>query len=220
MTQATVDYAVERLTQNWTDVIAPADPGEAYIRVEHGPLLALLREAVGSSLGRTAAGPGGGNDRSPIDLKSFGLLEAIDGIVRAWGKEFGLDYKTELVSLLAAVYAELEVRWSSAQVAESIYVGLTNGFVRWADDIWAMFDPPITKEIISACPNPACGERYFITRDGDQQSALFAEVRLGKEPHVECRRCGSNWEGKERMLQLARSIGARTNFDELGKDGE
>lgn len=220
MTQAAVDYAVERLTNNWTDVIAPTDPGEPYVRVEHGPLLTLLEESVGSSLGRTAAGPGGGNDRSPIDLRSFTMLETIDGTVRAWGKEFGLDYKTQLAPLLVIVYGELETRWSTAQVAESVYVGLTNGFVRWADDIWAMFDPPIRKEIIAACPNPACGERYFITRDGEQQSALVAEVRAGKDSRVECQRCSSNWEGKERMLQLARSIGARTNFDELGKDGE
>jgi hypothetical protein len=32
---------------------------------------------------------------------------------------------------------------------------------------------------------------------------------------VQCQRCGANWEGKEKMLLLARSIGANTNFDEL-----
>jgi hypothetical protein len=218
MTQA-VDYAVERLTQNWTDVVAPSEAGGEYKHVNHGPLLDLLRQAVASSLGRTTSGPGGGNERSPIDLKSFTLMETIDGIVRAWGREFGLDYKSDLKSLLVTVHGKLEILWAHDRIAKSVYVGLTDGFVRWADDIWLMFDPPIRKEIVAACPNPMCGERYYLTRDGDRQAALVAEVRQGFQPRVECQRCHANWEGKESMLQLARSIGANTNFDELGHEG-
>lgn len=213
MTQATVDYAIERLTQKWTDVVAPTEPGGEYRHVEHDALLALLAESVRSSLGRTAAGPGGGNDRSPIDIRAFTLLEDIDGIVRAWGREFKLDHKGELKALLVTVYAEVETLWASNQLTESVYVGLTNGFVRWAEDIWGMFDPPIRKEITAECPE--CHERYFHTPHQERQAAMFAEARAGVEPFVQCQRCGANWEGREKMLLLARSIGANTDFDEL-----
>ncbi|UAJ79966.1 hypothetical protein IT072_02490 [Leifsonia sp. ZF2019] len=214
MTQATVDYAVERLTQTWTDVIAPAEPGEEYKHVEHGPLLDLLEESVRSSLGRTTAGPGSGSDRSPIDLRAFTMLENIDSIVRAWGREFNLDHKADLKTLLSAVYVELEALWVTNQVVESVYVGLTNGFVRWADEIWNMFDPPIRKEITAPCPE--CGERYFYTADEERQASLIATARPTHDPHVDCQRCGAHWEGKESMMKLAFTIGANSDHDELG----
>lgn len=215
MTQATVDYAIERLTSQWTDVIAPTEAGESYKHVEHAPLLDLLEESVRSSLGRTTSGPGGGSDRSPIDLRAFTLLEGIDGVIRAWGREFNLDAKDEIKTLLSSVYIELEALWATNQVTESVYVGLTNGFIRWAEEIWDMFDPPIRKEITAPCPE--CKERYYYTGDEERQAALIAEARPGHgDPHVECQRCGAHWQGKESMMKLAFSIGANTDHDELG----
>jgi hypothetical protein len=214
MTQAAVDYAIERLTQPWTDVVAPTEAGGEYKHIQHAPLLDLLLESVRSSLGRTASGPGSNSDRSPIDLKAFAMLEGIDGIVRAWAREFNLDHKAELKALLPDVYGHLEDRWTGNQVAESVYVGLTNGFVRWADDIWNMFDPPIRKEITEACPE--CKQRYFFTSDEERQAALIATARAGHELRVECQRCHANWEGKESLLKLAFTIGANSDHDELG----
>jgi len=208
-----LDYAVARLTQPWTDVIAPREAGDKYATIEYDPLIDMLQQAVRSSLGRTTSGPGSSGDRSPIDLKSFETLERIDGIARAWASEFQLSTKEPLKDTVTQVAAKMEALWASNAVTEVVYVGVQRNLITWVDDIWALFNPPTRKELTAPCPR--CEQRYFFTTDGERQAALIAQYWHGLAPEAECQRCGARWLGEKELLELGYSIRANVNEDEL-----
>lgn len=211
MSDAAAENAVHRLTEEWTDVVAPINAGDKYKAITHEPLLVMLRQAVSSGL-RAGSSPSPTNDVGIINLKALELQERIDGWVRAFARDSGLEHKGELAGVASALLVRIEALWSSGNLTESVYLGVTSGFVGFADEIWGMFHPPVVKELAGECPE--CGARYIV-KDGDRQSALVARYWSGVRPEAECRSCNRKWSGERELLELGYSIKANVDHEVL-----
>lgn len=176
------------------------------------PLIGLLRESATSSTGG-GGGSGSGGDRSVINLAAFELYETIDGYARAHLDAWKLPTRGLLEDVLQrmfdAIPAEIAV-WMTADQADEVYAR----FGQWVRKIEDLFDPPHTKEFPGACPNEECGETHH-EKDGVSNLALAAVIRPGWAVIVECRACGSMWQGQESLTALAEHIGAEIDWATL-----
>lgn len=209
-----MDVAIDRLTNPWTDVLTVE--GE-YKTVENDALLDMLRTAIRSSVGRTDAGRSGADSRNPLNLQAFMIWERIDGAVRAWLDDLHTDAPRELKDAVRVLHTHVRNLWASQQITEHRYARFGTMAERWADDIWAIFDPPVTKEIIGACPE--CGESHFVGLEGERSAAISAYYWRGVEPIAKCQRCAREWVGRTQLIQLAYRIGAAVDEDALRELG-
>ena len=207
--------AVDRLTKPWTDVHSVE--GE-YKAVDYDPLLDMLRAAISSSVGRTDAGRSGADERNVLNLHAFTVWERIDGQTRAWLGELHTKAPRDLKAAVVALEAHVQALWASDQIKENDFVRFGDMAQRWADDIWAIFDPPVTKEILGACPE--CGERDYFGLEGERSAAITAYYWRGVEPTAKCQRCAREWKGRTELIQLAYRIGATVDEDALRDMGE
>ena len=207
--------AVDRLTKPWTDVHTVE--GE-YKAVDYDPLLDMLRVAISSSVGRTDAGRSGADTRNVLNLNAFTVWERIDGQARAWLKDLHTAAPKDLKDAVTKLHVHVRNLWASHQINEPDYIRLGDMAKRWADDIWAIFDPPVTKEIIGACPE--CGEANHFGPEGERSAAITAYYWKGVPPTAKCQRCQQEWAGRTQLVQLAYRIGARVDEEALHELGD
>jgi len=210
--------AVTKLTTKWSDVLSPADGMDTYRPIDYDPLLDMLAAAVTASTGQTESGRSDARERNPVNIQAFTLLERIDGQTRAWLKDNNVRAPKDLKAAVALLADRLGALWASNQIQEREYVRWTGMIRKWADDIWALFDPPTTKEIIGACPE--CGEEHSFGPEGEKSSAISAYYWRDVEPAAQCRRCDAEWKGQTQLIQLAYRIGASVDEDAIRELGD
>jgi hypothetical protein len=203
-------HAVDKLTKPWSDVLTV--DGE-YKSVDYEPMLDMLKGAISSSTGRTESGRSETNARSVINLGAFTLWERVDGQVRAWLGELHTTAPRDLKEAVVALHVHIRNLWASHQILETEYVRFADMTQKWADDIWAIFDPPTQKEIVGACPE--CGEEHHFGPEGEKSAAIRAFYWRNVEPAAECQRCQREWKGRTELVQLAYRIGATVDEDAL-----
>jgi len=210
-------HAVDRLTSTWSDTIAPIEPGDSYRSVEYPPLLQMLAEAIHASTGATSSGRSADNARNLIDPRAFDMYQGIDEQTRAWILELGGRPVKDLRQSVRDLHDLVEVKWRSAGLDELTYLRIKGKFVRWADEIWETFDPPIIKPIVGACPS--CGENRYLNLEGGGVPALRAFYWRGNQPQADCQCCGRQWAGDKQLLELGYHVGATVDEDALREMG-
>lgn len=213
------DTALDELTKPWTDILSPRETGTGkYVPVDYPPLLDMLREAIGSSLGKTRSGVSSDAERSLLNLQAFQLWEHIDGTVRAWWQEVSKDRcPTELKVALRELAGRLHALHASNQIPTSRHEHITAQFPRWRTRIWEMFDPPVIKELDGACP--ACEATAFYAPDGGKMRALVAYYWKGIHPEAKCQCCGEKWVGAAQLVSLGKVLGATMDEEVLRAAG-
>lgn len=218
-TNTELDNAISVLTRPWSDVLSPRESGNGtYRAIDFPPLLDMLRRAIGSSLGKTQSGKSPDSERNILNLKAFALWEHIDGTTRAWLKQFArTPGKEELKDAIVQLAGLLKALHASNQIKENEYLRITEQFPRWRKQIWEMFDPPIIKDLIGACPN--CGEQQYVAQDGSKTTALIAYYWKGLTPEAKCQCCPERWAGERALLELGYSLGATVDEEALKEMG-
>lgn len=213
------ENAVKVLAAPWSDVLGPKESGNGkYRAIDYPPLLDMLREAVGSSLGKTQSGKSADAERNILNLRAFSLWEHIDGTVRAWLKQLTTaPAKPELKDALMQLDGLLTALHASSQIKEVEYLRIRGQFPRWREQIWEMFDPPTVKDLIGECPN--CNETAYYALDGAKSSALIVYYWKGLTPEAKCQRCGEHWSGEGQLLVLGRVLKATVDEDALREMG-
>jgi hypothetical protein len=206
--------AVHRLTEVWEDVLSPKETGlDSYRTIEYEPLLDMLREAIGSSTGRTSAGRSDANARNVLNVKAFDLWQRIDGATRAWIGELSRSKPfTELKAAVVQLDGIVNSLNASHQIDPFTYARITAMFESWKDDIWDQFFTQRQMEIMTPCPY--CGETFTYAQDGARSYAVTAEFAAGVAIAT-CARCKHEWNGREELLELGYSVGANMDRETL-----
>lgn len=212
--------AIDKLTRPWTDVLTPKETGTGkYVPVDFPPLLDMLDDACRSSIGGVpSSGRTDPASRNLLNLEAHGLREHIDGTVRAWIGE--LSKRRPEVELKAAVVqlgGILHAHQAAASMPTVEYQRITAFFPRWCDRIWRLFDPPVVKDIVGACPN--CAETSYQAMDGAKSTAMIAFYWRGIRPEAKCQRCGEHWVGDRALLELGYHLNAVMDEDALREMG-
>lgn len=214
-----VQNTVDVLTKPWSDVLSPKESGNGTYRpIDYPPLLDMLREAIGSSLGKTQSGKSADAERSLLNLQAFQLWEHIDGSVRAWIQELSKSRPpADLKPALNYLAGLLKALHASNQIDPIKHAHITAMIVRWRTQIWEMFDPPVVKELSGPCPS--CSETVYLALDGAKSTALVAYYWKGIRPAAKCQRCGEQWTGERALLELGYHIGATVDEEVLREMG-
>lgn len=197
------DRAVVRLTKAHTMQLE----GTEY---ECEALLKQLRDAMTSSLG---VGSGGGSgDGGLINVAAFTLWENIDGVARAWLREWGRDHQGELADVIRRLHVAIQTAHVNETIDTDMRERLDAMFGQWVTMIEDLFDPPRQKELTEPCPR--CGERY--DEDGDtRRAAVVIPIKKGRALVAECRCCGALWVNETQLLELADGMGIEVDFTAL-----
>lgn len=212
-------HAVEKLTRPWSDVLSPdMTGGNGYMHVNYPPLLDMLDEACRANNGERSHGSG--NDpasRSLLDLQAFMLREQIDGTVRAWISHLSKSRaEKELKPAVVQLANLLTAHHAARTVTDSDYTRLTGFFPRWCEQVWVLFDPPIVRELLGACPNPDCEQTKVADVEGVQSSALVAfYARNTGRVQARCRACSWEWNTDTELALLGQQLGAEQDVDFL-----
>lgn len=205
------EYAVNKLTRPWSDVLSPKESGTGrYQPVDHQPLLTMLEEAVRASLGRTAAGRSPASERSLIDMKAFTLLERIQDGSGAWLVEWGVRPPKDVRDRVVQLADTLTTLHRTQRIEQTLFERVSGMFDRWVREIWELLDPPKVKDLIGSCPN--CGEEKYTLPDGGRVPALVAYWWKGLRPEAKCQCCGERWEDEKGLIALGYHL--KANMDE------
>ena len=219
MSDHEIQNAVNVLTHPWSDVLTPKESGTGtYQPIDYPPLLDMLKQAIGSSTGKTQSGKSPDAERSLLNLQAFALYEHIDGTTRAWLRELStVPAKANLKEALTQLAGLLQALHASNQIKEQRYTHIAAQFGRWRKQIWEMFDPPTVKDLIGKCPN--CDEAAYYNLEGGKSTALIAYYWRGVEPQAKCQRCGEAWAGERQLLELGFHLGATMDEETLREMG-
>lgn len=181
------------------------------------PMLEQVREAISPNIGRTHSGHSGSAERAPFDLEAFMLYEDIEGrIASLWlmatetGKLRGSPEKN-----LQAWFTAFDAAWVRNEISEAqllLALSRIGGFISRIENY---FDPASMSEILAPCPEAGCGERYWLDRAGNRQSALIVVYRPGRELVGRCRCCAQEWHGDAQLVQLAKAIDVALDVDAI-----
>lgn len=195
--------AVTRLTETHTVSLE----GSEY---ECAALLKQLRDARTSSLG--AGGGGGSGDGGLINVAAFTLWEQIDGVARAWLREFRRDHNGELEAVVQRLPRVIQAAHVNGTIDDDMRDRLDAMPAQWVSMIEDLFDPPSQKELTAPCPK--CGQRYY-EHDDTRQAAVFIPVKKGRAVVAECRCCGAMWATETQLVELADGMGIEVDFAAL-----
>lgn len=211
--------AVDCLTRRWTDIVTVIESGDRrYIPVDHAPLLDMLHGMIGSNFGGNTTGATAASTSNILNLAAFTLYENIDGTARAWWRELSKSRPSEnLLDLVRELAGLLVAQRASGQVDDVTFVRISGQFPEWRRQIWEMFDPPVVKELVGACPH--CDERWVYAPDGGKSSALIVYYVRSEMPEAKCQRCGEVWVGAKQLLTLGFHLGATVDHEALREMG-
>lgn len=215
--------AVDNLTRRWVDVVTIVENGDTrYRTIDHAPLLDMLHSMIRSNMGGNTHGSGSASERNLIDLTAFTLWETIDGKARAWWRDLSKSRPSDdLKDLVRELAGLVQAQRASGNLDDVTFVRMSQQFPEWREQIWNMFDPPVVKDLIGACPH--CEERWVYAPDGSKSSALIVYYVRSEMPEAKCQRCGEVWVGAKQLLTLGFHIGAtqdRATLLEMGVDME
>jgi len=210
---------VHALTRQWSDVLSPKESSTGtYMPIDYPPLLDMLKEAIGSSTGKTQSGKSPDAERSLLNLQAFSLYEHIDGTTRAWLRDLSkMPAQADLKAAVNQLAGLLQALHASSQIKEQQYSHIVAQFGRWRSQIWEMFDPPSVKDLLGSCPN--CGETAYVNLEGGKTPTLIAFYSKGLEPFAKCQRCGERWSGVAELLDLGVHLGATMDEETLREMG-
>jgi len=175
-------------------------------------LIPKLRESMRASMGMTHGGHSLAHERSTLNLAAFTLYEHVtftaglmlgqvlvagddpvdrrdpEGSLRRWLEEWTL-----------AVH-----RGETNDAQEALARRRLSDLAARIDQVLA---PTRVAEILGACPNPGCGERYWPTdTQGSRTSALYAVLVPGEPVQARCHWCDTQWTGEAELEQLNTAI--------------
>ena len=216
------ESAVERLTRPWSDVLSPDETGlDKYMPVDYPPLLDMLDDACRNSVGESGGGAGGDPaTRSLLNLEAHQLREQIDGSVRAWVSRLGKGRcEADLKAAVVQLAGMLSAHHAAKSIPDTEYARIRSFFGRWCGQVWALYEPPIVKELAGQCPNPDCEQSAFVVGDGAKGSALIAFYhRNTGEVRARCRCCAWVW-GHDQVRLLGEWLGATQDVEFLEAAG-
>lgn len=219
----TSETAVERLTRPWHDVLSPEETGlDRYLPVEYPPLLDMLDEACRTSVSEAGAGSGGDpSTRSLLNLEAYMLRNRIDGSVKTWIAHLSKGRADrDLKASVAQLAGLLKAHHASRTITDAEHARIGGFFVRWCEQVWKLFDPPVIKELRGACPNPDCEAETFADGDGSSGAALVAfYMRNTNDVRAKCRVCGWEWETPSELRLLGEHLGATQDVEFLRAAG-
>ena len=128
---------------------------------------------------------------------------------------------TDLKDVVRELAGIAQAQRAIGGIDDLMYVRITAQFTDWQTQIWQMFDPPVVKELIGACPQ--CEERWLYAPDGAKSSALITYYVKSEMPEAKCQRCGHLWVGSRQLLTLGFHLGATVDVEglrEMGVDVE
>lgn len=163
-------------------------------------LLEQLRIAVAGDIGGRGGASKPARERTPIDVGALTLLEEIDGRVRAWLVESGVEHRGDLKVALRRWYG-VWTRYPRELSDESRVFAILQG---WVGRIRDLVDPPTRQELTARCPE--CGQMWATRGNGaDMESvrALWAVWRVpAEDSEAKCEACGKSWRGVTSMRRL------------------
>lgn len=214
------ESALARLTRPWTEVLSPRETGLGkYVPVDFPPLLEMLADACQSNIGGVpSSGRTDPASRNLLNLEALSIREHIDGTVRAWIGELSKQRPApELLDALVQFAGILQAHHAAHSITDREYERLSSFLPRWCNRIWALYDPPIVKELIGACP--ACEATVHEAIDGSKSTAMIAYYWRGIRPEAKCQRCGEHWTGTRALLDLGFHLNAVMDEDALREMG-
>ena len=201
------ERAIERLTETHTEVIGSAIGTS-------GPLLTVLRDARYPNLGRTKGGGGGGD---MFDIAAVDLYEHIDGTVRSWLAEYRQEHTGDLLELTKTLHKVLTAEYAGGRLEDPDR--MFGMFTTWMSRIDDHFDPPKEYELTAPCPE--CAAERVPTgsepRSGEKDErpykwAVRVPVKVGRAVVAECHACEALWAGRDRLTDLAESMGLEVDW--------
>jgi hypothetical protein len=223
MSDSAVDLveATRRLTDQWVEVLKPEEnPWGRFVPMDRGPLLGLLEQRIGSSVGR---GSGGSSSlqRIPIDAAALELWQSIDERTQASVAFTGhMPVGETLLARVADFVDHLVAAHNTGGLSERDWAHLSTLPARWCEAIMDMFDGWRTKELTAPCP--LCHQLWV--SDPREKETRHHCMQLhfrdgGPEAWAECRRCSHEWHGVRELRELGFSIGAQADRDALEEMG-
>ena len=194
--------SIAELVHVLTEEHASFDVGT--LRYEDG-LIGRLRAAMRASMGMTHGGHSLPHERSALNLAAFTAYEFIAytaGSMFQAATEEQPDRRYPEKNLQGWLEVwDLATRMGQTtaaqeQVARRKLADLVNR-------VDMVLNPPRVGEILGACPNTECGERYWFTDSlGSRTSALFTVLRVGEPLVAECHWCGTKWTGEAELTVM------------------
>jgi hypothetical protein len=209
---------VDRLARHHQAPVMYEEEGKPIARTAwKEPLLAELRAAIHSSTGQTHSGHSAVNERSVLNVQAFTLYEDIAGrIASMYASTTNARPDPTPETNLTDWFDAFAAARAAGENVETQGALAWERLTKMVDRIADMFDPPVTKEILGACP--VCGDRYAPNHvDDTRVSAVYAQYRRGGHVQAQCRSCGADWYGESRLVELARGIEATTDFELLAE---
>ena len=183
--------------------------GMKVVRRTDPPLLDQLEAAVAGDLGQKG-GAKPQRERTPIDIAALGLVETIDGRVRAWHRDVGSrpGNGISLRQLLDSWF----VLWQAGSHADGLSARHTSIVASWESRIEDCIAPPKRIEITAPCP--VCGQEFanvgLKLPNGDDDPNDIEMVRVLtavereslEDSYALCSACSTVWKGVGQMRQL------------------
>ena len=177
---------------------------EGTLRTEDA-LIVRLRNAMRASMGMTHGGHSLPNERSALNLGAFTTYEFVTETITSMLSAAQDDVPTRRRPV-ANLQAWLRIWQLAEHMGELNEAQVLNASRRLTDlvsRIESILNPPRVVEILGACPNPECGERYWFTDTlGSRTSAVYTVLRVGEPLVAHCHWCSTRWEGEAGLEQL------------------
>lgn len=184
---------VHDLTRDHKTTIEHDDGTRSY--VDELSLLAQLQDAI---TGKSSGGGGSSSrDRAPISLKAVDLWQEIAETTLQYWPGYGRPHlaRTPLSGRIQQ-WAAVAVNSNDPEDEKN----LNKYASRWIKEIQALFEPSIDL----AAPCPECGESFLWRYDGVEN--VKKRTLTYNQHRATCINCGTTWEGKASMVNLARII--------------
>ena len=207
---------VDRLTVIIPTAIWQEVAGErTAVKVIQLPLMRLLREAVTSNIGGTAAGGSLPNQRNVIDSDALQKYDRLEGDILVAFKSLtaAVPYMMPEQNL-RQVYLAIVNAYRSGKLSEDALIDHLATWTTWVRIIEDKLWPPVQIEILADCPVEGCGKRRTLNCDGETVTALVVEYRPPASERSnalsasvgKCRACDTVWRGDLKLRELAYAI--------------
>ena len=194
--------AVDALTKPYQHTMRDTD-GEA-VTGTLPPRFQQLEEAIRGS-GGSGSGPGGETStRMPLDLDALQRWYDIVAELNQEAERYDVKLHKDPAVTLRRWYVAVNARTLTDQYSAEWVRRLES----WADWIDRKLHPPFQMEINRPCP--LCLERRYVNADGDEATAVLAEVDARDVGHttyrIWCRACEQVAHGIEAVREWAYEI--------------
>lgn len=216
----TLDTAIEKLchpyeTRTPIRLNGNGHRGRRIHTTHHEALISQLRAAIYSDMGTGTHGGSQPETRSVIDPDAADAYNDIRRDIRhAWQQlPIPLDYfdtRWEPEESLQRWHDTLLLAHNITPVSTALLARWAKIFDHWVTRIETKFEPAEIVTIYQPCP--VCQQRW-VDADGTRKTALTATVKVEVLGTVDCRACGTHWEGRANLERLGQIMAAPTRDD-------